>query len=488
MDTHKLRSYKTIMQKKKIKLLIIEDDTELIELLHNYFGPRGYEVSGFTDPMIPLDILEKDSNAASKYQVALVDLNLPNMSGLEFIQKMKLLCPEMPIILMTADSSIETAMQAVEAGAYDYVVKPLHFTQLNLSLQRAIRLRTIEDENKTLRKNVDPKNILEKFIFKSQKMVNILDVAKRVADSSATVLISGESGTGKEVIARSIHQLGKYKDKPFIAINCSAIPETLLESELFGHAKGSFTGAIDKKVGLFEEAEGGILFLDEIGDLTLSLQAKLLRVLQEKKIKRVGENDYKDINVRVLVATHKDLKKAVEDGSFREDLYFRLNVIPIHIPPLRERPEDILPLAKLFLKKFSSENNKNLTFTKSAIDHMTTFPWQGNVRELENAIERAAVLATNNEITAKELPQLNEALSDKNNLDAIFQPLLARSPLPKLEEITNSYILFVSKNARGTKESIANILGIDRKTLYRRMQNVQSTRSRSDYKPTDHMI
>src|SRR5690606_7323582 len=199
------------MQKKKIKLLIIEDDTELIELLHNYFGPRGYEVSGFTDPMIPLDILEKDSNAASKYQVALVDLNLPNMSGLEFIQKMKLLCPEMPIILMTADSSIETAMQAVEAGAYDYVVKPLHFTQLNLSLQRAIRLRTIEDENKTLRKNVDPKNILEKFIFKSQKMVNILDVAKRVADSSATVLISGESGTGKEVIARSIHQLGKYK-------------------------------------------------------------------------------------------------------------------------------------------------------------------------------------------------------------------------------------------------------------------------------------
>lgn len=457
------------MQKKKIKLLIIEDDAELIELLHNYFGPRGYEISGFTDPMIPLDLLEKQ-NCANSYEVALVDLNLPKMSGLDFIKKMKVICPDMPILLMTSDNSIETAMEAVEAGAYDYVVKPLHFPQLNLSLQRAVRLKSIQDENKTLRSYVEPKNILEKFVFKSQKMINILDIAKRVADSSATVLIHGESGTGKEVVARAISQLGKYKDKPFVAINCSAIPETLLESELFGHAKGSFTGAIDKKIGLFEEAGDGILFLDEIGDLSQSLQAKLLRVLQEKKIKRVGENDYIDISVRVLTATHKDLKKAVEDGSFREDLYFRLNVIPIMIPPLRERTDDILPLAQLFLRKFSKDNNRNLLFTKDALEHMLSFPWQGNVRELENAIERAVVLATNHEITSAELPQIEETFINRDSLDSLFQPLLVRTDLPRLEEISNSYIQFVANNTRSTKEHIAGILGIDRKTLYRRMQ------------------
>jgi DNA-binding NtrC family response regulator len=421
--------------------------------------------------MIPLDLLEKQNNSHC-YEVALVDLNLPHMSGLDFIKKMKVVCPDMPILLMTADNSIDTALQAVEAGAYDYVVKPLHFPQLNLSLQRAVRLKTIQDENKALRSSADPKNVLEKFVFKSQKMINILDIAKRVSDSSATVLIHGESGTGKEVIARAIHQLGRYKEKPFIAINCSAIPENLLESELFGHAKGSFTGAIDKKIGLFEEAGDGILFLDEIGDLSASLQAKLLRVLQEKKIKRVGENDYIDINVRVLVATHKDLKKAVEDGSFREDLYFRLNVIPIAIPPLRERPDDIIPLAQLFLKKFAKENNnRTLTFSKDAIDHMLHFPWQGNVRELENAIERAAVLATGNEITSAELPQLEDTFSNKNSLDTLFQPLLARQDFPTLEEISNSYIQFVVKNTNSTKEHIAGILGIDRKTLYRRMQS-----------------
>lgn len=461
------------MQKKKIRLLIIEDDLELVELLHNYYGPRGYEVFGFTDPSIPLDILEKEGGSA-RYDVALVDLNLPKMSGLEFTKRIKNICPDLPVLLMTADNSIESAMEAVEAGAYDYVVKPLHFAQLNLSLQRAVRLKSVQDEVKTLRSFVDPKNIMDRYVFKSQKMLNILDIAKRVADSSATVLIHGESGTGKEVVARAIRELGRFKDKPFVAINCSAIPETLLESELFGHAKGSFTGAIIKKHGLFEEAEGGILFLDEIGDLSLSLQAKLLRVLQEKKIKRVGENDYVDINVRILAATHKDLRKAVEEGSFREDLYFRLNVIPIVIPPLRERREDILPLAQMFLRKFSKENNRSLTFSKSAVDYMVQFPWQGNVRELENAIERAAVLAINNEITATELPQLNETFNSKNSLDSIFQPLLSKKEFPTLEKMSNSYIQFVVKNTNSTKEHIANILGIDRKTLYRRMQGSQA--------------
>ena len=453
----------------KIKLLIIEDDVDLIELLHNYFGSRGYEISGFTEASSPIDILEKNLNS-SPYDVALVDLNLPGVSGLDFIRRIKNVSPNMPILLMTADNDVDKAVEAVESGAYDYVIKPLHFQQLNLSLQRAVRLKKIQEENNILKNSVESKNILDKYIFKSQTMINIIDVAKRLSNSTATVLIRGESGTGKEIIARAIHMLGKYKDKPFVAINCSAIPENLLESELFGHAKGSFTGAIEKKIGLFEEAEDGIIFLDEIGDLSIPLQAKLLRVLEEKKIKRVGENTYIDINARVLTATHKDLKKAVEDGTFREDLYFRLNVIPIIIPPLRDRPDDIIPLAMHFLKKYSKENERELTFSKSAVNHLTKFPWQGNVRELENAIERAVVLANSSEISELDLPQINETLAGIDKIDNLFLPLLGKNAMPSLEDISNAYVHFVAKNTSSTKQQIANILGIDRKTLFRKLE------------------
>jgi two-component system response regulator HydG len=297
-------------------------------------------------------------------------------------------------------------------------------------------------------------------------------LAKRVASSQANILISGESGSGKEVIARAVHDLGDRKDNPFIAINCTAIPENLLESELFGHAKGSFTGAIEKKIGLFEEANHGTLFLDEIGDLTLALQAKLLRVLQERKVKRIGENQYRDISARIICATHKDLRKEVRDGRFREDLYFRLNVIPIFIPPLRERIEDIIPLSEYFLKKFTALNNVHLKgFSREAVIELQRHPWKGNVRELENAIERAVVLSNSDYLIVEDL---------------IVQDMRIESRLPNedlglrfddgeaftLEELCKKYIQYVFEKNDRAKEQTAKDLGIDRKTLYRKLKEM----------------
>lgn len=460
------------------KLLVIEDDPELIQLIESYYKPRGFDVDGFSDPLLAQESL---MTGKKTYDVALVDLNLPHMTGIEFIKKFKVDYPHIPILLMTADTNIENAVEAIESGAYDYVVKPLHFQQLSLTLKRAVILKRIQDENKVLKETVDGRVSFDNYLFKSQKMQTVLDLAKRIANSTSTVLIYGESGTGKEVVARTIHKVGKYKDKPFIAINCSAIPENLLESELFGHAKGSFTGAFEKKIGLFEEAGDGILFLDEIGDLSLSLQAKLLRVLQDKKIKRVGENKYIDIDSRILAATHKNLKNEVKAGRFREDLYFRLNVIPVQIPPLRERKEDIIPLSQLFLRKFSTENGKELTFNKNALDYLCNLPWQGNVRELENMIERTAVLSPGPEIDVKDLPQLEDYERPDDDYRTLFLPLMARKKIPPLEEISNAYIAFIASQADKTKEQAASDLGIDRKTLYRKLLNLKTSSNADNF-------
>jgi transcriptional regulator with PAS, ATPase and Fis domain len=305
-----------------------------------------------------------------------------------------------------------------------------------------------------------------------------MELAKRVSSSQASIIISGESGSGKEVVARAVHELGDRKNQPFIAINCSAIPENLLESELFGYAKGAFTGATGSKIGLFEEANNGTLFLDEIGDLALALQAKLLRVLQERKIKRIGENQTRDITARIICATHKNLKKEVEQGRFREDLFFRLNVIPIYMPPLRERKEDILPLSEYFLKKFSLMNNVNIKgFSKGAIQKLEGLPWQGNVRELENAIERAVVLASSETIEPEDLPtpemphHHEDVKIEKAEEDTSIFKI---ENLMTLEEISKRYIEFVFKKNNYAKEQTAKELNIDRKTLYRKLKEIES--------------
>ena len=394
---------------RKPRLLVIEDDPDLSDVLVSYFSTRGYEMIHYVNPERALIDELESLRPTGSIDVVLTDLRLPGMDGMEFIQRLKRMNPHLPILLMTAHSSVEVALRAIESGAFDFAVKPLHFPQLAVSVERALHFHNLERENVQLRSAVQSKRSGDGMIGRSPKILAVAELAKRVSSSLATVLIQGESGSGKEVVANLIHRSGSRKDQPFVAINCSAIPETLLESELFGYGKGAFTGANDKKVGLFEEANQGTLFLDEIGDLSLPLQAKLLRVLQERKIKRVGENQYRNIDVRVIVATHKDLQKEVREGRFREDLFFRLNVIPINIPPLRDRKEDILLLAEHFLSLYRGQNqNPNGVpirgFSLSARQRFLELPWRGNVRELENAIERAVVLCGREWIEAEDLP------------------------------------------------------------------------------------
>lgn len=456
-------------------LVIIDDDPDLLDLLSAFFRQKGYMVSSFDDARMALNAIETKEVIAD---VVISDLRLPVMSGMEFIKRIRKFNNVLPVILMTAEGSVEVAVEAIEAGAYDFVLKPLQVPQLLISVQRALFLNQVQEENSSLKSLFYEQDFLglKGVIGRSSGFKKAMELAKRVSSSQANIMISGESGSGKEVVARAVHDLGERKSQPFIAINCSAIPENLLESELFGYAKGAFTGAIGSKIGLFEEANKGTLFLDEIGDLALPLQAKLLRVLQERKIKRIGENQQRDISARIICATHKDLKKEVEAGRFREDLYFRLNVIPIFMPPLRDRKEDILPLSEYFLKKFSLMNNASIKgFSKAAAERLESLNWKGNVRELENAIERAVVLATSDYIQVEDLPQ-SGATSESTPGEKVVvnSSLFSIDELMPLEDMNKKYIEFVFKRNNFAKEQTAKELGIDRKTLYRKLKDIES--------------
>lgn len=461
---------------RKAKILMIDDDKDIQELITGFFKVRNYDVICYDNA---LSALEDISGAKVKADVIITDLMMPGLTGIEFTQRLKVLGNETPIILITANKKVETAVEAIAAGAYDFVVKPLHFPQLLVSVERALYLTQIEEQNETLKSVVqlqEGHSNLQGIIGKSAGIKNALELARRVSQSNANILITGESGVGKEVIAKAIHNMGSRKKAQFVAINCSAIPENLLESELFGHAKGAFTGAVDKKIGLFEEADGGTLFLDEIGDLSLPLQAKLLRVLQDKKIKRIGENQYRTVDVRILSATHKNLRQEITDRTFREDLFFRLNVIPIWIPPLRERKEDILPLSEFFLRKFSALNNtKAKTFTKDAHDYLATHQWPGNVRELENTIERAVVLSNSNFIRIEDVCSIDNRKDTETKAAAgLSFPLFESSKVLTVEELVNKYVQHVLSLNNGAKEKTARDLQIDRKTLYRRLREIDN--------------
>lgn len=452
-------------------IVLIDDDLDLLDLLSSFFKQRGYKVHAFSNAEEALIEIE---NKRLEADVVISDLKLPVMSGLDFIKRIRRSNSSLPIILMTSEGSVETAVEAIEAGAYDFVLKPLHIPQLLISVQRALFLNEVQAENNNLKSMFQEDVGLKGVIGKSLGFKKALELARRVSTSQANILITGESGSGKEVIARAVHELGDKKDGPFIAINCSAIPENLLESELFGHAKGAFTGAHDKKVGLFEEANKGTLFLDEIGDLSLPLQAKLLRVLQERKVKRIGENQYRDITARIICATHKDLRKEVAEQRFREDLFFRLNVIPIYMPPLRERKDDILPLSEYFLKKFALMNNSTVKgFTKEAIQKLENYEWKGNVRELENAIERAVVLSTGEQISAEDLPTEEFYQAEPTATNLMPKGLAIDEDRPvTLDELSKKYIQFIFDKNEGAKEQTAKDLGIDRKTLYRKLKEM----------------
>lgn len=369
---------------------------------------------------------------------------------------------------MTGEYSIEVALKAFESGVADYFVKPIPFPQLLHSIKRSIKKSESIILNQQKYMDVD-----HNVVGISNGFQNVLNLAKKVAPTQCSILLTGETGTGKEVIANNIHKLS-LRTGPFVAINCAAIPENLLESELFGHSKGSFTGANDKRMGLFEEANGGTLFLDEIGELSMPLQAKLLRVIQEKKIRRVGENTCRDINIRIISATHKNLQKEISKGFFREDLFFRLNIITIQIPPLRERIEDIAPLADFFLKRFI-QTNKNCTkfFTQEFYQKLKDHSWEGNVRELENTIERSIVLSDGEGISFPIFYISQDSPKTTVGDDIFFQEIKVSEKKLSLEELNFQYIKYIFQKNRGAKEQTARDLGIDRKTLYRKLKEIE---------------
>lgn len=438
------------------KIMIIDDEPAMGAMLSDYLSAQNYECTTYTSAAEALEHLDDD--------VALVitDLKMPQMDGMSFTQKALAQQPTLSIILVTAFGSIETAIEATRKGAFHFLTKPLKLNELLVYVEKALHFRNLQRHNLAFKNEVRTKHSLAGIIGKSSAMQNVFDLIQRIAPSNANVFIHGDSGTGKELVARALHSLSPRAQKQFIAINCTAIPDTLLESELFGHAKGAFTGAHQRKKGLFEEAEGGTLFLDEIGDMDMTLQSKLLRVIQERRVRAVGENIDKAIDVRIIVATHKDLKLAIRDGRFREDLYYRLSVIPITLPPLRHRREDIPLLANHFLDKYCAQNGRILSgFTPAAVEQLMNLPWEGNIRELENVIERAVVLCKGDIIDRTDLPS-----GQADSSEGLFTQ--AAEHLPTLEDFEKRYIHFILNKVGGKKEKAAHILGINRRTLYRK--------------------
>lgn len=442
-------------------IIVIDDDAEMRSLLTDFLQQEGYRVSNFPNARLALEKISADGQPFDG-DLVISDIKMPEMTGIEFAEKFKSIHPEVPLILITAFGSIESAIDAIRKGAFDYVVKPFKLAEMSVTVSRALKFRALERDNTILRSEIRNSHSFANIIGKSPGMQEVFDLVRRVSQAMANVLITGESGTGKERVARAIHDLGPRRAKPFVAINCTAIPESLLESELFGHARGSFTGAHQRKRGMFEDADGGTIFLDEIGDMDLSIQAKLLRVIQEKRIRAVGDNVDREIDVRIIAATHKDLKAAIKAGRFREDLYYRLSVIPIVIPPLRHRREDIPLLAEHFLKKYAAANGSRVNaFSKEAMAKLIGMTWEGNVRELENVIERAVVLAQGNLIDMRDLPH-----SEVVDAEAFYAQ--ATGSFPTLEDLERRYIKFILEKCGGRKEKAAQILGINRRTLYRK--------------------
>jgi DNA-binding NtrC family response regulator len=488
-DPHSLYFYKELfklenkkMNSKNKHITIIDDDMEMRSMLRDFLTSEGYQISEFSNARVALNaLLEKGTD------LIITDLNMPEMTGLEFVRNFKPLRPNVPVILITAFGTIETAVEAMRAGVFDYVIKPFKLTEISIKAARALQIQKLQSDNEILRDEVKRSFSFSGIIGKSPGMLEVFDLVKRVSQATANVLINGESGTGKEQVARAIHRTGPRAHKAFVAINCTAIPEALMESELFGHARGSFTGAHQRKKGLFEEAEGGTLFLDEIGDMDMALQAKLLRVIQERKIRSVGDTIDRDIDVRIIAATHKDLKSAIRNNGFREDLYYRLSVIPIVIPPLRHRREDIPLLAETFLKRFSAANGARVTgFTHSALAKMMEMSWEGNVRELENWVERAVVLARGTQIDVGDLPSVSET-----SVEAFFGEVT--SEFPTIEDLEKRYMKFILEKTGGKKEKAAQILGINRRTLYRKEREygfieVESNDEEAQTEDTRHSI
>ncbi|MEW5866353.1 MAG: sigma-54 dependent transcriptional regulator [Bacillota bacterium] len=447
-------------------VLVVDDEQKMCEFLTLVLSQDGHQVVAASSGERALE----EIRTRDDLDVIVTDLMMPGVGGMQVLDEARRSLPDTPVIVITGYSTVQSAVEAMKAGAFDYLPKPFKVDEVKLVVRKALERREIALENRRLRRELQA--IREKsadIIGTSEKMQAVFRLVEKVARTDATVLIRGESGTGKDLIAREVHRQSLRANKPFISINCAALPETLLESELFGHARGAFTGAVSTKRGLFEEADGGTVFLDEVGDVSLALQAKLLRFLQNREFIRVGETLVRRVDVRVIVATNKDLEEAIERGDFRRDLYYRLNVITVHLPPLRERREDIPLLAKHFARKYAASLLKGpITFSAEAMAALCAYNWPGNVRELENAVERAVVLAEGNELTLEDFPggivraSLPDGASERAELS--------------FNEAVDSYkrelICRAMEKAGGVQAKAAQILGIKRTTLNEMMKRL----------------
>lgn len=446
-------------------ILIVDDDSNHLKTLQTIVRSWGYQVSTADDGVKAVETVKE-----RLFALILMDVRMAQMSGIEALEQIKQYNPAIPILIMTAYSSVDSAVEALKAGAYDYLTKPLDFEVLKISLARALEHSGLKVENATLRSKMSADYELENIIGKSRPMKALIDMMAMVAPSEATVLITGESGTGKELIAKSIHHNSRRMGRPLVVVNCAALTETLLESELFGHEKGSFTGADKRREGKFKQADKGTIFLDEIGETSAAMQAKLLRVIQEREIQRVGGEETLSVDVRILAATNRNLKEDVKNGKFREDLFYRLNVVTLRIPPLRDRQDDIPLLAHHFLAKYATKNHKRVKgFSPLAMDMLLKYPWPGNVRELENTIERAVILLPDEHVTEKELPAtITESYAEKGDWVAPPQPVAANRPLGEIER---EAILATLEASAGNKSETARRLGINRKTLHKKLKD-----------------
>lgn len=449
-----------------IKILIVDDDPGHLATLKTITRSWGYAVQTADDGAEGVELVKSEP-----MDLVLMDVRMTKMSGIEALEKITAYNPSIPVIIMTAYSSVESAVEALKTGAYDYLMKPLDFEVLKLTLERAHDHAGLKAENRLLKEQLRADLDTTNIIGKSQSMKELMDMLAMAAPSEATVLITGESGTGKELIARSLHLNSPRKNYPLVVVNCAAITETLLESELFGHEKGAFTGADKRREGRFMQANGGTIFLDEIGEMSSTMQAKLLRVLQEREIQRVGGDQVLQVDVRIVAATNRDLEQEVAQGRFREDLYYRLNVIALNIPPLRDRLDDIPLLAQHFLEKYAARNRKTAKgFSPLAMDMLIKYAWPGNVRELENIVERAVILMTGEHVTEKQLPSNIVREHGGGSPIELGATAPAEGGLRSLEDIEKEAILNALKATAGNKSETARRLGITRKTLHNKLK------------------
>jgi len=444
------------------RILVVDDDREMCSFLAEILGEEGYIVDAVQDGTAALDLFTRNH-----FDLVITDLKMPRMTGTELLRRLKEIDPECLVLLLTAFGTIDSAVDAMRAGAFHYLTKPFHTDEMLIQVERAMERRTLREELKRLRTEVQARDRLHNIIGQSEAMQKVFETVAQVSDLFANVLITGESGTGKELIARAIHFNSSRATGPFVAVNCAAIPETLLESELFGYVRGAFTDAKKDRRGLFQEATGGILFLDEISEVPLNLQAKLLRALEDKEIRPLGANQAEKVDTRVLSASNRILDDMVRQGTFRPDLYYRLNVIRVELPPLRERSEDIALLVDHFIRKFSDSARRKVTgIQEEALTALKNYSWPGNIRELEHTIERAVLLGRGSTVGIDDLPPQLAACGESA---VVLGAALAKQLT--LRDLEREYIGKVLQTTQGNKTEAARILGVDRTTLYRKLED-----------------